>query len=122
MLSDEEIARRLPVWTALSDLFLDTELQEVDYWRITAVLHASGYPLAVLRRIFDDEVTPAFIFNLNDVAGAWAGWTDEGVRQRVVECLADTPFRRWSRQSLARPWRSYLDDKWRRVAAPLADS
>ncbi|WP_176538975.1 hypothetical protein [Rhizobium sp. J15] len=43
-----EVQRRLPVWHAMSDLFLDTELQARDYRRIAKVLAGSAYSRAEL--------------------------------------------------------------------------
>ena len=51
-----ELERRRPVWAALSDLFLDTELEAADHQRIAHVLAASGYPESELERILCREV------------------------------------------------------------------
>lgn len=81
-MSDEE--RRVRVWYALADLFLDTETQPETYAWIARTLKESGYDKAKLQRIFADEVAPAFIFNLLDIAGEWAGWTDDFVRDQMT--------------------------------------
>src|SRR4051812_21049006 len=39
----EDLRRRRPVWEALSDLFLDTQLQEHDFRYIARVVAESGY-------------------------------------------------------------------------------
>ena len=80
MFSEDEITRKLPVWHALSALFLDTELQRRDYDWMAATLTASGYALEQLRAILENEVAPAFAFNIFDVAGEWSPWSEEEVR------------------------------------------
>jgi hypothetical protein len=42
LIDDAEIERRKPVWAALSELWLDTELAEDDLRRIAGVMEASG--------------------------------------------------------------------------------
>jgi hypothetical protein len=43
MESAAEVERRLPLWVAFSDLFLDTELTESDYKFIAKRVLESGY-------------------------------------------------------------------------------
>ena len=59
---------------ALSDLFLDTELQPEDHQRIARVLAASGYSEAELEQILRSEVGPVLLPNLLSIAGNWAGF------------------------------------------------
>jgi hypothetical protein len=78
MIHDEaSIERRKPVWAALSELWLDTELAEDDLRRIAEVLKGSGYPIGVLREIYLFEVAPVVFLNLLTVAGEWAGFDQE---------------------------------------------
>ena len=60
MNADDE--RRFRVWYALADLFLDTETQPDGYAWIARELNASGFEKAELRRMFEEEVGPAFLF------------------------------------------------------------
>jgi hypothetical protein len=113
------IAERLPVWTALSELFLDTELMDDDHQRIAAILHQSPYSVAELERILRNEVTPAFGFNLAAVAGEWAGWTDEAVQEIMVKSLRRKPFPAWlTRFVTSFAWKSIQHD-WQRILALL---
>jgi len=64
----------MPVWEALSDFFLDTELQEADYQRIASVLTCSSYTIAEIEEILRYEVYPALRWNLLAIAGEWAGF------------------------------------------------
>jgi hypothetical protein len=77
VIDDAEIARRKPVWAALSELWLDTELEEDGLRRIAGVMEASGYPIVALRDIYLYEVAPVVCGNLLVVAGEWAGFNQE---------------------------------------------
>jgi hypothetical protein len=77
VIDDAEIERRKPVWAALSELWLDTELEEGDLRRIAGVMKASGYPIGVLRDIYVYEIAPVVFGNLLTVAGEWAGFDHE---------------------------------------------
>ena len=114
-LDEGEVARRLPVWSALSELFLDTELQPRDYRYIRDALAASGYPEAELRRILRAEVLPVFGGNMLSIAGEWAGWSDEGIREEVLAYLRGERPARAGR--LVAWWlRDYLEREWARIA------
>lgn len=83
-LTAEELATRRPVWTALSNLFLDTDvalLRDGD----ARVLGASPYSLDRIERILIDEVTPACGANLRSVAGEWAGFDEAWLETRIAE-------------------------------------
>jgi len=67
----EDLARRRPVWVALSGLFLDTEVRP-DVPLIARGCAESGYDDETLERIFWVEVFPEAIGNLLQVAGEWA--------------------------------------------------
>ena len=77
MIDEEEIERRKPVWAALSDLWLDTELTEDDLHRIAGVMKRSGYVFHKLRDMYLFEVAPVVFPNLLSVAGEWAGFDEE---------------------------------------------
>jgi len=81
----DEIARRRPVWMALSELWLDTELDEGDWERLAAVLASSPYDVHQLRAIHDAEVAPAVGDNLFSVAGVWDGFDEDWLVSRCVE-------------------------------------
>lgn len=110
-LTEGEIDRRLPVWEAMADLFLDTEyLGIVGAEKVAERIRPAGYSREELRLIFFDEVLPAFAFNLFDLAGEWAGWDLKCVRARVLDIKA----RKWRpatrfqaalvRPTMARNW------------------
>ena len=120
MLRQSDIDRRSPVWHALSQLFLDTELQRQDYESLAAPLRASGYSMQELHLILLDEVAPAFGQNLASVAGEWAGWSENTVRDLVLRSLQ-------KRQTLIRRifpqrwrYREHVEGEWRKLAPLLA--
>lgn len=86
-----EIARRLPVWCALSDVFLDAELDEHCYRDIVEVIGANGFAGVEAEAILRTEVAPAFAYNLWSVAGEWAGWSEATVRELVL-AISDRSF------------------------------
>jgi len=114
-LTDEEIARRLPVWSTLSDTFLDTELDEQNYLNIAARISQAGYSKQELETIYRAEVEPAFSFNLLDVAGEWAGWPEELVLERVLAS-------RKSAEKQARPrivLPGHVKSEWAKISRAL---
>ena len=86
MLDQKDIERRLPVWQALSELFVDTALDSHAYGYIADQLCGCGYSIAEVETILRDEVTPAFSPNLV-VAGEWTGWSEEDVKKIMLEYL-----------------------------------
>ena len=87
-LTDAEIARRMPVWVAMSDLFLDTYPFDWTIRHITRVIDEAGFTAAEARAIFREEVGPAFAGNLLSVAGEWAMFGEELVRDEVLKHIA----------------------------------
>lgn len=87
-LTDQDLLARRPVWEALSELWLDTELSDLQLAAIARTIAASPYSLREIRIIHDTEVAPAVSANLMCIAGEWAGfdsqWLDERCR-RIVD-------------------------------------
>ena len=114
-LSNEETARRLPVWTALSELFLDQELQPENYRHMASVIEQSGYSIAEAEDMLRNEVAPAFAVNLWSLAGEWQGWPEDYVRKRVLEKRGSILARAASRLFN----KALLESEWAKVAAFL---
>jgi len=91
----ETLSIRKPLWVALSDLFLDTELQEYDLAFIAKKMHESGYSIDELYDILILEVFPVCIANLHSVAGEWAGFDEEWVAKTILSAKRPNRFRRW---------------------------
>jgi len=81
----EHLVRRRPVWEAMSDLFLDTELTEGCYRWIARRVVESGYSPAEIRAILWDEVYPVAESNLRHPAGAWAGISVEWLEVQIMD-------------------------------------
>lgn len=69
-LTAAQLAQRRPLWSAMSDLFLDTETRWSVPW-VGAACCESGLDDATLEGIFWAEVFPLAIPNLHDIAGEW---------------------------------------------------
>ncbi len=82
-MTPEEIARKQPLWVALSDLFLDTEVR-LDLPRAAAEAVKAEIPAPEMIRIFNREVTPVVGWNLLDVAGEWVGFEKEWLTEQIV--------------------------------------
>lgn len=104
-----ELERRRPLWSAMSDLFLDTEVR----WSVPSVAKAcadSGYDAAALERIFWGEVFPEAIGNLLQVAGEWGLLElDEAALVRRAEAGSRlSPLRHASAWMVESEWKAAL--------------
>jgi hypothetical protein len=107
--SEAELAARRPVWIALSELFLDTDVR-IWYPGILRALAASPYTEEQLRAILDHEVAPVLESNLLAVAGEWAAFDEDWL---VAEAAKRRGKRRWM------PALVNLDEDWRALAMLL---
>lgn len=78
-------ADREPVWLALSEFWLDTELDPLDYERIAEVLAKSPYSVLELKEIERYEVAPVLWANAISVAGEWTGWEPAFLNEACTE-------------------------------------
>ena len=83
--ASSELDRRRSVWEALSDFFLDTELQPRDLLHIARVLAASNYSEDELEFILRYEVAPVLSVNLMSVAGEWAGFDQDWIASEILK-------------------------------------
>jgi hypothetical protein len=93
--AEAQIKERLPVWEALSEFFLDTELQPDDYARIAKLLAASAYSEKQIEQILVDEVCPVCRLNLLTVAGEWIGFDRQWLGDTIGGRLGKKPRFRW---------------------------
>lgn len=82
-----EANERKPVWLAMSDLFLDTDVR-IWYPRVAGILAESPFTIAELADIFAREVAPIAEQNLRIVAGEWAAFDEEWLISRITARLA----------------------------------
>lgn len=99
---------RIPVWIALSELYLDTDVS-VFHDAIADTLAASPYSVDDLRDILMDDVHPALHANLMSVAGEWAGFDEAWLIERI-EAVGRQP--RWRRR-MSRWFARDIDAQWR---------
>ncbi len=67
----------MPVWAALSEFYVDTQLTAQDFDAIASKLVDSGYTLLQVKDIDKYEVRPLLFTNLLSAAGVWSGFDAE---------------------------------------------
>ncbi len=77
-------SKRYQGWSALSDLFLDTEIDDLIRKDIAVQLHRSGYPIDEVEDILWAEVYPVLKNNLASLAGVWQGWSDSWLLENLT--------------------------------------
>ena len=77
---------RLPIWRALSELFLDTEIDDTTYLYIARTVRQCGLSSSEAEGILWYEVYPVLEHNLRSVAGVWEGWSDEWLLDHLKMC------------------------------------
>lgn len=87
-LASAEIERRLPLWTALADLFLDTDVMHC-VPHVARVIVEGGWRVEEAEDLLRWEVRPAFYRNLFNIAGEWAGWHPYEVRRAVLDARGE---------------------------------
>ncbi len=81
--SENDLNKRKPVWIALSDLFLDTDVT-LHYENIIRVCVEAGYSPEEIRFILFNEVAPAVSKNLLCVAGEWSGFDENWLIDEII--------------------------------------
>ncbi len=110
----DDVADRPPVWSALSTLYLDAELDDGDLEAVAGVLARSPWTVDELREIDLWEVAPVLWPNLLAVAGAWSGFDDEWLhaacgkratrRTWLLRAAMPLGFRRFVRRATREAW------------------
>ncbi|WP_310555296.1 hypothetical protein [Flavobacterium sp.] len=81
------IEERKPVWMALSEFYLDTELSDNTFIHIAETFKKSPYSFAEIREINKKEVFPLLQVNLLNVAGEWKGFDEEWLVTTILFTL-----------------------------------
>jgi hypothetical protein len=115
MISTEEIARRKPVWIALSEFYLDTTLDDKDFQHIAKILKESGYSLNEIKRIHYEEVAPVVSPNLMSPAGIWSGFEGDWLEKKILKNIAS----KTSRPILNKIFKMYIDRMTNRYWRPI---
>ena len=112
---------RESVWLALSELWLDTELDTTDHRAIAQTLASSGFSLAELEAIYRLEVAPAVCTNTWVTAGVWEGfdpdWLFEACRRN--QRRRHSPWHRLRCRLLRNAMIGAVEEDWRKIVAQL---
>ena len=81
------IEQRRPIWLALSEFYLDTELQDSDLRQIAFTILDSPYSFDEVKSINKYEVFPILQSNLLSPAGAWAGFDETWLVEKITKRL-----------------------------------
>jgi hypothetical protein len=108
----QDLIQRRPVWLALSDLFLDTDVSLSREWRIRT-LADSTYTIDEIEAILIDEVYPVCYVNMLSVAGEWAGFNEKWLEERILQ-QTNSRFFKWRRMfDFARNTKlKLISDEW----------
>ncbi len=82
--TDSDIEQRKPVWIALADLFLDTDVT-LNYPYIIRICSESPYSIETLRSILYEEVAPVVSINLLSITGEWAGFNEQWLIKEITK-------------------------------------
>ena len=109
------LARKKPVWVAISKFYLDTELGDDEITDISKTFHQSGYSIEELREINYEEVGPIVSPNLFSIAGVWTEFDEEWLTEKIIERISkgksNAIFRKLYRRQLDR----MTDRYWRKI-------
>ncbi len=87
VLSEDEIADRLPIWEAISELWLDTEMSAGEIKYIAQRLAQGKYSLAELEGILLYEVAPVVHLNLRDTEGEQRSFPIHWLEDEILKHL-----------------------------------
>ena len=114
---------RMDAWLALSELFLDTALDDDDITAIVRQLKATGLAPADIEHIYEEEVAPVCWHNLLALpGGAWTGFRKEALVRAIVTQLRRPPWLHdvhFIRRLRIRRWTAMSRSDWQRVKAQL---
>lgn len=99
-------ANRLKIWQALSEFFLDTEIDDATFDYVARAVLETGYSPFEVQSILWYEVFPVLEANLRSVVGEWAGWTDDWLLEhlKVREMAAARPGNNDIAREISRCW------------------
>lgn len=117
-MTEDQFPKRIPVWLACSEFYLDTQLSKDQIAQIAQTLKASGFSLEEVENINLNEVAPVLARNLQQVAGEWEGFEEEWLVANITEWLNRPFWRRKIDNRLFRSYRKHLTaEYWKQVVA-----
>ncbi len=109
--ASDAIDARIPVWVALSDLYLDTDVALL-HGHIADTLATSPYSIDALHEMLMYDVHPALYMNLMSVAGEWAGFDQAWLLERIEAVRRQPRWRRrishWFVRDIGVQWRALV--------------
>lgn len=72
------------IWLSLSNLYLDTELEDSDFQNIASTIHATSYSFEEVVEIDKYEVFPVLRYNLSSVAGVWDSFDEIWLVEKIM--------------------------------------
>lgn len=102
---------------ALSQLYLDTELDDGDHRAIARALAETSLSLEALDRLLRVDVHAALWMNMASVAGVWTAFDEAWLLSKVRARRRA----RWRWPTSLVPLFSLVDAEWQRVRTHLAD-
>jgi hypothetical protein len=106
MLTEQEIKQRSELWFALSNLWLDTELDNKDYEYIVREMKKTTYSITEIEKILFEEVAPTVYKNTYSVAGEWAefdkNWLVDSICNHLKQLESNFIYRIWCGSIIAR--------------------
>lgn len=77
----------MPIWKALSEFYLDTDLDYSDLKQIAMTIIESPYSFDEVKAIHKYEGFPVLPANLNSIAGDWAGFDESWLINKITSRL-----------------------------------
>ncbi|REC48866.1 DUF7079 family protein [Chryseobacterium pennipullorum] len=85
-MTEKNLEERKLIWVALSELYLDIELQESDLRYMARIFLESPFDLNKIKLIDRDEVFPVLFSNLLNPTGEW-GFNEKRLAESIVSWM-----------------------------------
>lgn len=103
-LTREEIDKRFPLWEAISQLFIDTEIGAYEHGRVVEEIMKFDCSFEEAENIFLYEVAPVCSWNMYAAAGVWTAFDEEWLKEKISENIR--------RQEMFFPYRWYIKSRF----------
>ena len=116
-MNEDKLKRRKPVWSAISEFYLDTELSDDDFKRINTIFKQSNYSLQELEDIDFYEVWPILKSNLFSTTGVWSGFDEAWLFQEIMTHTYLKPRKKNLITRIKKQlYKSYLSTCWKKIS------
>lgn len=85
MTESRSIKNKQQLWIALSELYLDTQLQPNFFLELAKRIYESPFSYKVVREIDKKEVFPVLYQNILSVAGVWDGLDEDWLITSILK-------------------------------------